>query len=86
MTVICSSATIRRDGSSRFAPDNRFGNFPSASVGWKISNENFWNVSKSTVSSLKFRASYGELGNQEIGDYLYFRYLLIQEWFILLMV
>jgi len=65
------AATIRRDGSSRFAPSNRYGNFPSASVGWRISNEKFWKVSKSIISSLKFRASYGEQGNQEIGDYLY---------------
>jgi TonB-linked SusC/RagA family outer membrane protein len=62
-------ATIRRDGSSRFAPTNRYGNFPSASVGWKIHNEKFWHVSKSIVSELKLRASYGKLGNQEIGDY-----------------
>ncbi len=65
------SASIRRDGSSRFAPVNKFGYFPAASVGWKISNESFWNVSKSMVSSLKLRASYGKLGNQEIGDYQY---------------
>jgi TonB-linked SusC/RagA family outer membrane protein len=66
------SATIRRDGSSRFNPDHRFGYFPSGSVGWRLSNEKFWNVSKSIVSSLKIRASYGALGNQEIGDYLYY--------------
>ncbi|MDO9372827.1 MAG: TonB-dependent receptor [Ferruginibacter sp.] len=65
------SATLRRDGSSRFAPSNRFGYFPSVAVGWKISSEDFWNVPQSTVSLLKFRASYGKLGNQEIGDYLY---------------
>jgi TonB-linked SusC/RagA family outer membrane protein len=65
-------ATIRRDGSSRFSPDNKYGNFPSASAGWKISNEKFWNVSKSIISSLKLRGSYGLLGNQNIGDYLYF--------------
>jgi TonB-dependent starch-binding outer membrane protein SusC len=63
------SASLRRDGSSRFAPVNRFGYFPAASVGWRLSNESFWNVPKSIVSSLKLRASYGKLGNQEIGDY-----------------
>lgn len=63
------SATIRRDGSSRFAPTNQFGYFPSASVGWRLSNEKFWNVPKSIISSLKIRGSYGKLGNQEIGDY-----------------
>jgi TonB-dependent starch-binding outer membrane protein SusC len=65
------SASLRRDGSSRFAPVNKFGYFPAASVGWKISNENFWNVSRNIVSSLKLRASYGKLGNQEIGNYLF---------------
>jgi len=63
------SASLRRDGSSRFAPINKFGYFPAASVGWRLSNESFWNVSKSIVSSLKLRASYGKLGNQEIADY-----------------
>lgn len=63
------SASIRRDGSSRFAPANKFGYFPAASVGWKISNEKFWKVPQSIVSDLKLRASYGKLGNQEIADY-----------------
>ena len=65
------SALLRRDGSSRFAPANKFGYFPAASVGWRVSNEKFWNVPKSTVSSLKVRGSYGKLGNQEIADYQY---------------
>jgi TonB-dependent starch-binding outer membrane protein SusC len=65
------SASLRRDGSSRFSPVNKFGYFPAASVGWKISNESFWNLPKNIVSSLKLRASYGTLGNQEIGNYLY---------------
>ncbi|RYG33592.1 MAG: TonB-dependent receptor, partial [Chitinophagaceae bacterium] len=60
---------MRRDGSSRFAPANKFGYFPAASVGWKISSEEFWNVSPSAVTSLKLRGSYGKLGNQEIADY-----------------
>jgi len=63
------TATLRRDGSSRFAPSNQFGYFPSASVGWKLNNEKFWNIPKSIVSLLKLRGSYGKLGNQEIGDY-----------------
>src|SRR5687768_1317881 len=65
------SATLRRDGSSRFSPANRFGYFPAASVGWRVSNEKFWTVPASAISSLKFRASYGKLGNQNIGDYVY---------------
>jgi TonB-linked SusC/RagA family outer membrane protein len=63
------SATLRRDGSSRFSPSVRYGNFPAASVGWKISSEDFWKVSPAVVSQLKLRASYGRLGNQNIGDY-----------------
>ncbi|MEO9031820.1 MAG: TonB-dependent receptor [Ginsengibacter sp.] len=65
------AATLRRDGSSRFSPVNRYGNFPSASIGWKVSNEKFWKVPQSIISVLKLRASYGKLGNQEIGDYQY---------------
>ncbi len=65
------SATLRRDGSSRFGPANRFGYFPAASVGWKISSEDFWHVPASAVSLLKLRGSYGKLGNDNIGDYLY---------------
>ncbi|MBZ9629533.1 TonB-dependent receptor [Salegentibacter sp. LM13S] len=63
------TATVRRDGSSRFAPDNRYGTFPSVALGWRLSNEDFFNVPE--INQLKFRASYGELGNQNIGDYLY---------------
>ncbi len=65
------SASLRRDGSSRFSPVNKYGYFPAASVGWKLSNESFWHVSTDVISSLKLRGSYGKLGNQEIGDYLY---------------
>ena len=64
-------ATIRRDGSSRFRKEIRFGTFPSVAVGWKLSNEKFWNVSEDIVSQLKLRASYGELGNSNVGDYAY---------------
>jgi len=64
------SATIRRDGSSRFSEENRYGNFPSIALGWTISNENFLNDSD-FISNLKLRASYGELGSQQILDYSY---------------
>ncbi|PAU95874.1 SusC/RagA family TonB-linked outer membrane protein [Aliifodinibius salipaludis] len=64
------TATIRRDGSSRFAPENRYGNFPSASVGWNLHNEEFIPL-PDFISELKLRASYGKLGNQNIDDYLY---------------
>lgn len=65
------TASFRRDGSSRFAADNLYGNFPSVAVGWNLSNESFFEPLKNTVSTLKLRASYGVLGNQEIGDYQY---------------
>ena len=65
------AASIRRDGSSRFSPQLKYGTFPGVSVGWKISNEKFWTVPASTISSLKLRASYGELGNQNFADYAY---------------
>lgn len=60
--------TIRRDGSSRFGEDNRYGIFPAATVGWKISNEDFMKNVKA-LSALKLRAGYGEVGNQSIGDF-----------------
>jgi TonB-linked SusC/RagA family outer membrane protein len=62
------TATIRRDGSSRFGADNRWGTFPSASVGWRVSEETFMKNVK-FVSDLKIRASYGLTGNNAIGDY-----------------
>ncbi|GEL09766.1 TonB-linked outer membrane protein, SusC/RagA family [Flavobacterium glycines] len=59
--------TIRRDGSSRFGADNRYGIFPAATVGWKINNEDFLKNIE-VISLLKLRAGYGEVGNQSIGD------------------
>ncbi len=64
------SAALRRDGSSRFGKNNRWGVFPSVSAAWNISNERFFEPVK-FVSSLKLRASWGRLGNQEIGIYPY---------------
>ncbi|MCP9200956.1 TonB-dependent receptor [Gramella sp. GC03-9] len=60
------SASYRYDGSSRFAPENRWSGFPSASVGWKLHNEEFL-LNSGFVSELKIRGGYGETGNQEIG-------------------
>jgi len=60
----------RYNGSSRFAPDNRWGFFPSASVGYVISKEDFWNQ-EGMVNLFKLRASYGSLGNQNVPNYLY---------------
>lgn len=59
----------RFDASSRFLKDERWGFFPSVSVGWRISEEPFFMGLKSRISNLKIRGSYGTLGNQEIGDY-----------------
>jgi TonB-linked SusC/RagA family outer membrane protein len=63
------TASFRRDGSSRFGPNNRWGNFPSISAGWIPSEEDFWNIEP--ISFLKLRASYGVTGNFEIGNYTY---------------
>jgi len=60
------SLSYRRDGSSRFNPDGRWGNFPAASVGWKITNEDFLKDSK-LISNLKLRAGWGITGQNEIG-------------------
>lgn len=62
-------ATVRRDGSSRLSNDGRWGWFPSASLGWRIDKESFFDVDPQVVSLLKLRASYGVLGNENIGDY-----------------
>lgn len=62
-------ATVRRDGTSRFAAAQRWGTFPSVSFGWRISREPFWNVS--WMNDLKIRANYGTLGSQNVGDYDY---------------
>ncbi|HMB99747.1 MAG TPA: SusC/RagA family TonB-linked outer membrane protein, partial [Flavobacteriaceae bacterium] len=62
--------TLRRDGSSRFVGDNKWGNFPSASVAWNVHNESFWG-DDSLFDFLKLRLSYGELGNDRIGTYRY---------------
>lgn len=64
------SAAVRRDGSSRFGKNNRWGVFPSVSAAWNVSNERFFDPVK-FISSLKIRASWGRLGNQEIGIYPY---------------
>ena len=62
------SATIRRDGSSRFGEDTKWGTFPSASVGWRISEESFME-SIGLINDLKLRASWGISGNNTIGNY-----------------
>lgn len=65
------TASIRRDGSSKFSKDNRWGNFPSFALGWRIDNEKFFkSLNANWISSLKLRAGWGQIGNQNIGSYL----------------
>ncbi|HYF69801.1 MAG TPA: SusC/RagA family TonB-linked outer membrane protein, partial [Ohtaekwangia sp.] len=61
---------LRGDGSSKFGPENRWGYFPAASIGWKVSNESFFPQSE-IVSEIKLRAGYGEVGNQNIPNFAY---------------
>lgn len=63
-------STVRTDGSSRFGPNNKFGVFPSVALGWNVHNENFLKQVK-LINNLKIRASYGKLGNDNIGLYKY---------------
>lgn len=63
-----ATVTVRRDGSSRFGENNKWGVFPSGSLGWNISRERFLSSSK-LISDLKLRASYGLAGNNTIGNY-----------------
>jgi TonB-linked SusC/RagA family outer membrane protein len=62
-----ASATIRRDGSSRFGTNNPYGYFPAFTLGWRINNEEFFSGIRN-VSNLKLRAGWGKVGNQEIGN------------------
>lgn len=66
------NATLRRDGSSRFGPGNKFGNFWSFGTAWILSEENWLKDNQFGLSFAKLRASYGITGNDNIGDYAYF--------------
>jgi TonB-linked SusC/RagA family outer membrane protein len=63
------NATVRHDGSSRFGKDKRWGHFPSAAVAWRFSDENFMNFAGGVLSDGKLRISYGQTGNESIGNY-----------------
>ena len=63
-----ASLTVRRDGSSRFGKNNKYGTFPSVSLGWRISEEAFMANTKTWLDNLKLRASWGQTGNQEIDN------------------
>jgi len=65
------NATLRADASSKFATGNRWGYFPSVSAGWVITNENFMESSRNWLDFLKFRLSWGQVGNQDIDAFQY---------------
>ncbi len=65
------NATLRADGSSKFAAGHRWGYFPSFSAGWVITNEKFIESSQGWLDFLKFRVSWGQVGNQNIDDFQY---------------
>ena len=67
------TATVRGDGSSKFAKGNKWGIFPSVSGAWRVSEEKFWQESNisNTVNNLKLRVGYGTTGNCNISDYMY---------------
>lgn len=69
----------RYDGTSRFSAADRWGFFPSGSIGWKISDEPFFRVAKDKVNLMKIRYSYGQLGNQQVGYYDYIRSITIKK-------
>ena len=61
--------TVRRDGSSVFGEDNKYGTFPSVALGWNIANEKFMEKTQGWLNNLKLRLSYGKAGNEAIGVY-----------------
>ena len=65
------TATLRRDGSSRFSKNNRWGTFPSVAFAWTVLNEPWMEPAREVLSNLKLRLGYGVTGQQEIGDYLF---------------
>ncbi|MCH5325776.1 MAG: TonB-dependent receptor [Duncaniella sp.] len=68
------TATVRRDGTSRFSKDNRWGTFPAVAIGWKILEESFMEGARGVLNELKIRGGYGVTGQQDLGDD-YFPYL-----------
>jgi len=69
----------RYDGSSKFPSNQRFAFFPSYSFGWRLSKESFWKVPEKIISDVKFRASYGSLGNGNIASYAYLEQFSISQ-------
>lgn len=69
----------RYDGSSKFPESQQFGFFPSASAGWRVSKEKFWNVSPKAISDLKLRVSYGALGNGNVNPYQFLQTMSVSK-------
>ena len=65
------TATFRADGSSKFAPGKRWGYFPAFSAGWRISDEKFFKDNVKAINTLKLTGGWGQLGNQNVGDFQY---------------
>ncbi len=65
------TAVLRMDGSSRFGPENKFGYFPSVSAGWVLSEESFMDFMKPAIDFMKLRVSWGQNGNEDIGNFRY---------------
>ena len=65
------SAVVRRDGSSRLSKNIRWGTFPSVSVGWRVDKEKFFPFTPDVMNMFKIRGSYGVLGNENIGEYMF---------------
>lgn len=65
------TASFRADGSSKFGPDSRWGYFPSAALGWRVSEEKFVKDNATWISNMKIRASWGQIGNDKIANYQY---------------
>jgi len=66
-----AAVTLRRDGSSRFGPDNAWATFPSVALAWRLSDESFLSGNRSWLSDLKLRYSWAKTGNQAFGNYLW---------------
>jgi TonB-linked SusC/RagA family outer membrane protein len=69
----------RYDGTSKFPQSQQFGFFPSASAGWRVSKESFWKLPRNVISDLKFRASYGSLGNGNIAPYQFLETMAVNQ-------
>ncbi|WP_111708847.1 SusC/RagA family TonB-linked outer membrane protein [Lutibacter citreus] len=65
------SALMRRDGSSKFSPENQWATFPSVTFGWNVSDENFWSSLKGTINNFKIRGGRGTVGNNRFDNYEY---------------